>query len=282
MEYIALFVWICLCLVLSWLVHAVVGGCTQRYGVLRLLALPGMAVRKCSMATAVMLTGGRITRGDAYSLAHRDVEFDSEGPAGIARALVPLAPLFGCALALAALNRLAGAPMALSRPAPTFPALDVAGLRAFLSATWALVADSLRGLRAMPWSSPATWVLLLATLTLALGAGQALNHCRNALVGAGLLVITTALIAAVSARQGPGGIVEQPAWFVSTRAFLLASTSIAFSLTFYGLLLSLVLGIGVRLVELATGVQPAASEDDSIEVVFTDADDKPLRKSKAA
>jgi hypothetical protein len=281
MEYIALFVWICLCLMLSWLVH-IVGASTERYRVLQFLALPGAAVRRCSMAAAVMLTGGTITRGEAYTLTNRDVEFDSDGPAGIARAVVPLAPLFGGALALTVLNRLAGSPMALSRPAPVFPALDVAGLKVFLSATWALVADSMQGLRVLPWSSPATWVLLLATLTLALGAGQALNHCRNAVVGAGLLVIAMALVAAVASRQGPAGLVEQPAWIVATRAFLLDCTSVAFCLTFYGLLLSLVLGIGVRLVELATGAEAHESEEDSFDVVIESERPRSRRKQKAA
>ena len=68
MEFIAVFVWLSLTLALCWLVH-VISGSTRRYVTLKFLVLPGMIVRKYSMAATIMLTGGRITRGEAYSTA---------------------------------------------------------------------------------------------------------------------------------------------------------------------------------------------------------------------
>jgi hypothetical protein len=249
MEYAALFLWLGLCLVLGGLIHAVTDGALC-YRPVRIVAAPGLIVRKLSMTMAAVLAGGTLRRACIYNLGERQIEFDAEGPSGPARVLVPLAPLFGCAAALTALNGALGHPLDLSYSVPPFTALDAAGGRDFLTATWAMLANVVREFMRQGWRAPQTYLLLALTFSLALGGSGRIEELKAAGLGAVLLAVALALLAAVSARHGPGGVITQPDWFAATRNGLLNTAAVAFVMMVYGMLTALVVGIAVRTYEV--------------------------------
>jgi len=262
MEYVALVVWLGLCLGLGWLVHCVTDG-AMLYRPVRALAVPGVAVRKLTMAVTALVAGGRVTGANLYDLSDGDVQFDAEGPSGVTKVLVPLAPLFGCAIALSALNELVGRPLQLAYTIPTFSAFDAEGLRGFLTATWELLSSTVRHFMAQGWREPGSYVLFALTFSLAFGASCKSERLKECAMGAGVLGVFLALTAAVSARHVAPGVMTHPAWFTTMRDFLLGTSAVAFVMMVHGMLGALVVGIGVRLYELAgrRGSAETSSQD---------------------
>lgn len=252
MEYVALFTWLSMCLVLGGLIHSVTGS-TVRYKPLRWLAAPGIMVRKFTMAGTALVTGGTVTHAGMYDMSSRDIDFEAQGPAGMGKVLVPLAPIFGCAVALKAVNAALGAPLSLSYSVPVFATLDVGSFKTFLSATWELLASVVRQLLRMGWRDPKTYLLLGLTFSLAFGASAPVKSLKDAVMGAGLLALIVALLAAMSARHGQGGIMTSPAWFAATRQFLVGTAAVAFVMVVCGVLTALVIGMAVRAYELFAG-----------------------------
>lgn len=248
MEYAALFLWLGMCLVLGALIHSITAGALQ-YRPVRLLAGPGVVVRKLTMGLVALLAGARITQADIYQLSERDIEFEAEGPAGPARVLAPLAPLFGCALALTLLNRLASRPLQLSHSVPSFVALDVQGLKGFFTATWELLANAVKQFSRQGWRAPLTYLFLALTFSLALGGASPLDRLKEAGLGAGLVAVGLALVAALSGRHVDGAVTH-PLWFTATRDGLLSTSAAAFVMMVYGLLTAVMVGILVRAYEI--------------------------------
>jgi len=257
MDYLALFLWLALCLVLGGLMHSVIDG-TLRYRPVRILAAPGIIVRKLSLTIAALLCGGRVTNAHLYELRTQDVDF---GPAGVSRVIVPLAPLFGCALALLALNHALGHPLHTVSRVPPFTALDASGVKGFATATWQMLADVIRQSVHTGWREPRAGLLLVATFGLGLGSSTPLERIKEPVLGSALLAVAVALTAAMSARHGVAGVTTQPPWFAATRDALLATSAAAFIMLTYGLFTALLVGIAVRVYEvLARGNDDAGSK----------------------
>lgn len=249
MEYMALFIWLSLCLILGALIHFVMAGALT-HRLVMLLAAPGMIIRKFTMTLVALLCGGTVTKVRIYELSARDIEFKAEGAASIAKVLVPLAPLFGGAVAMVAVNSVFGSPFRLDYSPPALSALDSGGLRSFLGGTWLLLASVVRQATQSDWRSLSFYVIFALIFSLALGACAPMERVKEAILGAALLAVTLALLSSVSV--GRGAIRTTPGWIMATSSFIVRSSGVAFIMMVYGMLTALVVGLAVRIYELLT------------------------------
>jgi hypothetical protein len=257
MEFAALFCWIGLCLLLGGLLHFVMRGALGHRGVLA-LAAPGMAVRKLSMTLVALVFGGTVTRVRIYEISSRDIDFQADGPSSVAKVLAPLGPLFGCTLVLAALNRAFGRPLDLSYTVPALSSVDGAGIQGFLAATWGMLSHVVRQGLAADWSSPRLYLLFALAFSMALGACEPLERVKQAILGAALLSVALAVLSTVAVRRG-GFIAASPPWFTTASSFVLAYAAVAFAMTVYGLMAALIVGLGVRIYEVASRLGGSSS-----------------------
>ncbi|MFO7956380.1 MAG: hypothetical protein R6X33_04725 [Candidatus Brocadiia bacterium] len=249
MEYMALFIWLCLCLLLGGLIHYVMTGALAHRPI-QLLAAPGMVMRKFTMTLTALLCGGTVTRVRIYELSSRDINFEADGTAGVAKVLVPLAPLFGGALAVMALNTAFGAPLHFDYTPPSLASLDGGGLRGFLEGTGALLTRVVRQGARADWRSPRIYVLFALLFSMALGGCAPLERIKEAALGAGLLAVLLALVSTVAVRRGPGGMSVAAPWFANARDFVVTASAAAFVMMVYGILVAIAVGVVVRIYEL--------------------------------
>jgi hypothetical protein len=249
MEFAALFVWIGLCLLLGGLLHFVMKGALSHRGIL-ILAAPGMALRKLAMTLVALVFGGTVTRVRIYELSSRDIDFQADGPSSVAKVMAPLAPLFGCAVALSALNAAFGRPLDLSYSMPGLSAVNGVGLQRFVAATWGMLSQVVRQGLGANWSNPRLYLLLGLAFSLALGACEPMERVRQAILGAALLAVALAVMSTIAVRRG--FIATAPPWFTATNAFVLSQAAVAFAMMVYGLMAALVVGLGVRVYEVAS------------------------------
>jgi len=260
MEFVALFMWLCLCLLLGGIMHFVTAG-ASKHRVVRLLAAPGLIIRKFTMTLVALVCGGTVTRVGIYDLSSRDIEFEADGMASGAKVLVPLAPLFGGAVALLALNAAFGRPLDLHYSPPSLSALNSGGIRAFLGGTWTMLSSGVRQVLRADWGSARLYVFFTIIFSLALGACAPMERVKEAILGAALLTVALALLSSVSIGRGPVRV--QPAWISAVRTFVISTSGVAFIMMVYGMLGALVVGIAVRIFELishSAAGRPAAAE----------------------
>ncbi len=251
MEYAALFVWLVLCLILGAAIHYVLAGALEHQAV-RLAAAPGTLIRKFTMALSALFFGATLTRARLYDLSERDVDFEAEGVSSIAKAVVPLMPLFGCALGMMAVNAMFGRPLRLDYSPPSLDSLGASGLKGFLLGTWELLSQVVRRGMNVDWGNPRLYVLFALTFSLALGAAAPLDRVREAVIGAALLAVGLAVFCALSARRGFFGGSSPAAWAVALRGAVVQASAAAFVMMVYGVVTALLFGLGVRLYEMIT------------------------------
>lgn len=249
MEFAALFCWLSLCLLLGGLLHYVMGGALSHKGV-QMLAAPGMALRKLSMTLIALIFGGTVTRVRMYELSSRDIDFTADGPSSVAKVMVPLAPLFGCAVALTALNVTFGRPLDLSYRMPALSSMDGAGIQGFLGATWGMLSHVVRQGLSADWGNPRLYLVFALAFSMALGACEPMERIKQAILGAALLAVALALLSTVAIRRG--FIAAEPPWFTALNSFVLGHAAAAFAMMVYGLMAALVVGLGVRIYELSS------------------------------
>ena len=247
MEYLALFIWLALCLLVGALVHYLMSGALSHRAV-QLLAAPGMIVRKVTMTVVALLCGGTVTRVSIYQLAPQDVDFRADGIASVAKVLVPLAPLFGGALAMMKLNVLFGSPLNLSYTHPSLAALNVSGFRGFFYGTWLILSSIVGQAIRADWQTLRLYVMFALIFSLALGACSAFPRVKEALLGAVLVTVALALFSSIAVRRA-GVLAASPEWFTAARSFIVNCAGVAFLMTVYGVLIALPVGLCVRFFE---------------------------------
>jgi len=250
MEYAALFVWLVLCLLVGAVIHYVLEG-AMSHQVVRFIAAPGTFIRKFTMALSALFCGATLTRARLYELSSRDVDFEAEGVSSVAKAVVPLMPLFGCAAAMVAVNAMFGHPFRLNYSPPGLHSLDAGGLRGFLLGTWDLLSRVVRRGAQVDWGNPRLYVLFGLTFSLALGAAAPLERFKEAVLGAALLAVGLAVLCSISVRRGLLGGPNPMAWALGLRRAVVSASAAAFVMMVYGMLTALVVGMGVRVYEMA-------------------------------
>ncbi len=249
MEYAALFVWLVLCLILGAAIHYVLAGALEHQAV-RLAAAPGTLIRKFTMALSALFFGATLTKAKLYDLSERDVDFEAEGVSSVAKAMVPLMPLFGCAMGMMAVNAMFGRPLRLDYTPPSLDSLGAGGLKGFLLGTWELLSQVVRRGMNVDWSNPRLYVLFALTFSLAMGAAAPLDRVREAVVGAALLAVGLAVFCALSARRGFFGGSSPAAWALALRGSVVNASAAAFVMMVYGVITALLFGLCVRLYEM--------------------------------
>ncbi len=248
MEYAALFLWLAICLVLGALVHSVMDGALQHRFV-QFLAAPGMIVRKFTMTLVVLLCGGTVTRVSIYELSSRDIDYRAEGVASVAKVLVPIAPLFGAAAAMMAVNAMFGHPLRMDYGPPALASFDTGGLKGFADGTWVMLTGIVQQALQGDWHSARLYMLFAVTFSLSLGAAAAVQRVREAMLGAGVLTVTMAVLSSIAVRRVEV-LAATPAWFATARTFIFSASAVAFAMMVYGLLGALLVGFGVRVYEM--------------------------------
>ena len=259
MEYVALFVWLVVCVALGGLMHTILRTPFD-YKLIRILAAPGVVVRKLAMSVVALVTGATVTQVNVYDLSERDIGFHGVGASSVSKVLVPLGPLFACAVALQAVNVLLGSPVSFDYSPPPVASLDAGGVKGFVVGMLPLLSGLVRQGLIANWGSLSFYVLLGFVLSLSLGACVSFEKFREATLGALLLVVSLAVLCALAGvRSGLGAgavsaLAESPAapWVRSLRGFLIGTTGAAFVMMLCGLMVAIVVGIGVRLYELTT------------------------------
>jgi len=272
MEYVAMFVWLVLCLVLGGLMHAALHSAFN-HGWVKLLAAPGVTIRKLAMTTAALATGATVTDVNVYRISDREIGFEGSGPAGISKILVPIAPLFACALVLQAVNRALGSPIDLNFSPPDISSLDAGGAVGFMKGLFALVTQIAQRAVEANWQSGSLYVLLIFVFSFSLGAGVPFEKLREAFLGVLILVLGVALICALfGLRPGmnPAEVLATPGpavrWMRSVRAFLMSTAGMSLIMMLCGIFASVIVGLTARLFQMfgeATSKKkpgPAAAE----------------------
>jgi len=269
MEYVAMFIWLTLCLLLGGMMHAILRS-SFGYRVIRWLAAPGVVVRKFAMAVSAMVTGATVNHANVYQISQRDVGFSANGVASASKFLVPVAPIFACAVVLQGVNVLLGSPMDLSFPAPEIASLDGGGAQAFVVGLWRVMVGLVRQAMRADWASLNLYVLLALVFSLSLGASVPLAKFRECILGCALLVTGLAVLCAlfgVNSAFGPADVITRPsaaAYVVRrSREFLMATAGMALIMMLCGMLASIVAGVAVRIFEMITRSATASRSSDS-------------------
>jgi len=255
MDYVALFVWLMVCVTLGAFMHAILSSALS-YKVLRWLSAPGVAVRKFSMSLAALLGGGTVTHANVYDVSERDVAFHADGASRVSKMLVPLAPLFGCAVVLQIVNTVMGHPIDLGFGAPALSSLDAGGAVGFADALWGVARELVLRIVRADWASPALYVLLLFAFSLSLGASVSFDRFRQSFFGVLILVLALATVCALlgvpsgvwSSRPAP--VAALAAWVEALRGFIMSVAGMAVVMMLFGMLASVLTGIIVRVYEL--------------------------------
>ncbi len=261
MEYVALFVWLVVCLLLGGLMHMILQT-PYDYKLVRLLAAPGIVVRKFAMTVTSLLTGATVTEVNIYNSSERDIGFEADGMASVSKVLVPLAPLFACAVMLQAINALIGKPIGLDYPPPPVSSLDAGGMRGFLIDLWHLLSGLIVQVLAADWKSLNPYVLFAFIFSLSLGACVPPEKLREGILGATFVAVGLAVICALfGVRSGVGlgpltALSASPAqlWVMAMREFFMDMAGMAFIMMLCGLMAAIVVGIIVRIFELVSKV----------------------------
>lgn len=249
MEYAALFVWLSLCLLVGAAVHYILAGAMESQ-IIKLIAAPGNIVRKFTMALTALFCGATVTKAKLYELSSRDVEFNAEGASSVAKAIVPLMPLFGCAAAMMVLNALFLHPFRLDYTPPALSAFDTGGIKGFIGGTWDLLTQVVRRGASVDWGNLRLYVLLALTFSLALGAAASFDQVKEAILGAGLLAVALAVFCSITVRRGFLGSQNPMTWAVELRSLVVTASAAAFVMMVYGMLTALAVGIVVRVYEM--------------------------------
>jgi hypothetical protein len=256
-EYVALFIWLSLCLLLGGFIHYAMAGALD-HRLVMLLAAPGLIIRKFTMTLTALVCGATVTRVGLYDLHRREIDFRAEGAANVARVMVPLAPLLGAALALIAANAAFGSPLRLDYSPPALASLDAGSVLGFLKGTWALLSSIARQAVRADWRSFGLYGLFAIIFGLALGASSPMVRVRDSICGAALLTALLLLLSSLATRRA-GMTVRQAGWFSALRTFVVGCSGVAFVMMAYGLLAAIVVGFAVRVYELVTGASPPGS-----------------------
>jgi len=242
-----LFIWLCVCLALGSVMHYVMAGALSHRAV-QILAAPGMVIRKLCMSVTALACGATVTRVRIYDLASRDIDFQAHGVSRIADTLVPVAPLFGSAVAMMALNVVLGGPVSFRHAPPALASLDTPGLSSFCVGIWHIISRLVEQMRAADWRSTQFYLLLGFAFSLGLGAGPPPKRIRKAILGAALLTGALALLASLTSGGEPAAV--SPQWADSARSFIVNTSGAAFAMLVYGVPGTLVVGCSVRVYEL--------------------------------
>jgi len=221
-----MFVWLVICLLFGGLMHAALRTAFN-YKWVKLLAAPGVGLRKLAMTVAALVTGATVTQVNIYRTSERDIGFTAEGVAGVSKVLVPLAPLFACALALRAVNAMLGTPLGLDFSPPVILSLDTGGAMGFTRRLLALMVELVR--------------------------------FRESLLGVAVLVVGLAVICALlglrsgadtaAAPAGSGVAVE---WILSARAFVTGTAGMALIMMLCGILAAVAVGVVARVFDMVS------------------------------
>ena len=257
MEYVALFVWLMVCVTLGALMHAILQS-AMSYRVLKWLSAPGVIVRKFAMSAGALVGGGTVTHANAYRVSERDIGFTGEGPARLSRLLVPLAPLFACALVLQAANALLGHPINLDFGAPPVSSLDASGAAGFLDGLWSVLTALVYQIVSANWGSLSLYVLLVLAFSLSLGASVSFDRYRESFLGVTLLTVSLALVCGLFGVPSgltlgrPTALATIGSWLEAVRAFVMNVAGMAVVMMMFGILASIVAGVLTRIYELIT------------------------------
>ena len=271
MQYLALFLWFSLCLVLGAFLFKV----TRRplsYRFLSVLAIPGIVIRKFSQTVGALVCGANVTDVKIYETEPRDITFESSGIGRIATLVVPLAPLFGSVLALSVINSMLGQPMHFDYAPPPLGSLDAGGLKGFVEGVGVLMSSLVKQTFKGDHTSPEFYVTLVLIFSLALGACQPLRKLREGLLGVAMLVVALALISGLvipaggmdpikNAIASPG----KAAYMVAAmRSYMVNCAGMAFALMLFGMLEAAVVGVVIRIYEMVTGTSPESEKPSSM------------------
>ena len=142
------------------------------------------------------------------------MDFNADGISSVAKAFVPLMPLFGCAAVMMALNSLFLHPFRLNYTPPELSAFDGGGIKGFMLGTWDLLTQVVKRGASVDWSNLRLYVLLALTFSLALGAAATFEQVKEAILGAGLLAVALAVFCSISVRHGFLGNPDPMSWAV--------------------------------------------------------------------
>ena len=259
MPYVALFIWLAMCLLLGGVMHHILR-VAFTYRLVGALAAPGLVVRKLAMIVAALLTGATVTQVNLYDLKDRDIGFDADGISITARVLVPLVPLFACAIALQIVNAMLGRPVDLAYEPPALSSLDAGGAGGFLLGMWGLMSQLVRHVAQADWGSLKLYALLGFLFSLSLGACVRFGKFHDAILGVTLLALGLAALSALfglapgSGSAPGGGNVARLA--SSLRAGVMTTSGTAVVMMLGGLLAAILVSTAARVLEmvgLATG-----------------------------
>lgn len=248
MEYIALFLWLSLCMLLGGLMHSIMASVMQHRGI-TILAAPGLVVRKFAMTLTALVCGGTVTRVRIYELSSREIDYRADGMASVAKTLVPLAPLFAGAVAMVSINGTFGGPLALQYSVPSLSSLSAPSLQSYFTQTWGMLSSIVRQCIKADWGAPMTFILFALTYSLSLGACEPAERVKQAILGAGLLSVFLALLSSIAVRRAEV-IAASPPLFITVREFIFSTAAVAFAMMVYGLFAAILVGFAVRLYEM--------------------------------
>jgi len=271
MQYLALFLWFSLCLLLGALLFKVMRG-PLSYRFLGMLSIPGIVIRKFSQTVAALLCAANVTDVKIYETDPRDITFETSGIGRIATLVVPLAPLFGSVLALGVLNSILGEPMHFAYAPPPLSSLDAGGLKGFVEGVGLLMSGLVRQTFQGDHTSPEFYVMLVLIFSLALGACQPIQKLREAFLGVGMLVVVLALLSGLVIPAGGMGPIKnaiaspgKAAYMVAgVRSFMVNCAGMAFALMLFGMLEAAVVGVLVRIYEMITGASTSSEGSSSM------------------
>ncbi len=265
MEYVSLFIWLGICLALGTSMHRLFSSVRQS-GWFKWISAPGIVVRKLAMALAAMFTGATLTSTNIYKVSERDIGFNGDVAGGIPRFIVPVAPIFLCAVVLHAANQMLGAPLELTMESPQLSDFSIDGAAAFFENLWNLLSSVVRQVADGEWSRPRFYVFIALALSLALGAGTTFSKFRQSLLGSLLFVIALGILCSIfgvpqsglSIFSGTHPAVELVA---SVRNFVFETTQWALVMMLFGIVLATIVGLLVRLFEMMTASKKSSESE---------------------
>ena len=278
MEYLAMFVWLLIGLILGGLIHVVLRNAFE-YKIVTWLAAPGLAVRKSSMTAAALVSGATVTDVNIYQLSERDIGFTASGIASVAKFLVPVAPLFACAFVLQVINSALGGPLDLVFSPPAIASFDTGGAKGFMAAFWAFMCELVQRVYSADWQNTNLYVLSGLIFSLSLGAGVAFAEFRESLMGVAIMVLGLVVVCGLfgvpsSDRPGAGFV-------TSAREFLMATAGMSLIMMLCGMAVAITVGLVVRLVQLVTHASASGSSKGKTPTSAEDREDKPEKRRAA-